>query len=273
NVLRMDADGRRSSTPVNRGVRVEDCRFAFIRDNVIEPEGAATDWRVTGNVMFNCHAAFSFDGVEVRNAVYAGNTILNWSAPGPTPRPGDETEYYRGGKIWKLPKPGKAPGRVGLISAFNSVQTRTSIAKKGAFPGWVMANCALGLWSGDHPDPPNGRREAFPDMDWTGIETAGVVCDDPNPDDPPGFRIVDRVFERPTLVPEAEAWPWPDAHLTLTSAAAAVPSEAVDVPLPSGATFTAEAGHRVGVEGAWSTGLIDAIRNDPGEADPPAGTA
>ncbi|MEO0680829.1 MAG: hypothetical protein AAF192_10475, partial [Pseudomonadota bacterium] len=67
NVLRMDLwdampewkNPPRSRPPLreigsNRDVLVQDCDFAFIRDNVIEPEVAARGWRVLGNRMLNC---------------------------------------------------------------------------------------------------------------------------------------------------------------------------------------------------------------------------
>jgi hypothetical protein len=69
NGIRMDVskecrendDCRRS---VNDDVSVRDNVFAYVRDNPIEPERRATNWRVSRNRFFNSYAWFSLDGVN-----------------------------------------------------------------------------------------------------------------------------------------------------------------------------------------------------------------
>lgn len=48
----------------NMNVEIYDNRFAFIRDNSIEPEGMAINWWIRHNKMQDVHAPFSFDGVR-----------------------------------------------------------------------------------------------------------------------------------------------------------------------------------------------------------------
>ena len=57
-----DSDGCRRS--VNDDVSVRDNVFAYVRDNPIEPERRATNWRVSRNRFFNSYAWFSLDGVN-----------------------------------------------------------------------------------------------------------------------------------------------------------------------------------------------------------------
>jgi hypothetical protein len=57
-----DNDGCRGS--VNDDVSVRDNVFAYVRDNPIEPERRATNWRVSRNRFFNSYAWFSLDGVN-----------------------------------------------------------------------------------------------------------------------------------------------------------------------------------------------------------------
>jgi hypothetical protein len=57
-----DNDGCRRS--VNDDVSIRDNIFAYVRDNPIEPERRATNWRVSRNRFFNSYAWFSLDGVN-----------------------------------------------------------------------------------------------------------------------------------------------------------------------------------------------------------------
>jgi hypothetical protein len=49
---------------VNDDVSIRDNIFAYVRDNPIEPERRATNWRVSRNRFFNSYAWFSLDGVN-----------------------------------------------------------------------------------------------------------------------------------------------------------------------------------------------------------------
>jgi len=62
-------------TQINRNVVVADNHFAFIRDNPIEPESRAYNWKIRGNEFKNSHAWISLDGVT-------GGPVYVWSNTG-----------------------------------------------------------------------------------------------------------------------------------------------------------------------------------------------
>lgn len=185
NAIRMDmrdehVSGRGPTVARNRDVAIHNNRMAFIRDNAVEPEGGAQNWYVFNNCFYNIHACFSLDGVVSRDLFYIANWILNDRRPG---LPGQE---YQGGKIFKflkraeegetdpelLPRP-----RRGLWSLFNSVQTRTSYAKRGATRNWTDANTLLGLFPENFPEDCSVARAAFKDMAWhDGVAVTAMVC-------------------------------------------------------------------------------------------------
>ncbi|WP_146343878.1 right-handed parallel beta-helix repeat-containing protein [Falsiphaeobacter marinintestinus] len=184
NVIRMDVrDGRfkrgKNGLSVSRNcdVAIYNNSFAFVRDNAIEPEAAAQNWRVFNNRFYNVHAAFSLDGVASRDMLFVSNTILN------DHKPGLLGQQNQGGKVFKfLKSPDKIEKprpRENLCSAFNSVLSRTSYAKKGATQHWLDANTAIGLFHADYPKIKGKPRPVFYKMAWhDGIKVQGMATND-----------------------------------------------------------------------------------------------
>lgn len=186
NAIRMDVrckriehteDGPRITR--NRNVRIHNNSFAFIRDNAIEPEMGAEDWCVYNNRLYNCHAAFSIDAVAMRDVILLANWVLN------DRRPGRIGQSNQGGKILKFlglkekpddmdPRP-----RKGFWSVFNSVQTRTTYAKKGRTSEWDDRYTLLGLYDAEYPEEKGPPREAFNGFEWhKGVVIHAMVCND-----------------------------------------------------------------------------------------------
>jgi len=103
---------RKESTPekkgclakLNKDVVISGNRFAFVRDNPVEPEGRAVNWRIYDNVFFNSHGWISTDGV-------AGGPIYVWNNTGwfndvPT-RACDDAHHdptWKPGWTWQSPQ-------------------------------------------------------------------------------------------------------------------------------------------------------------------------
>ena len=116
----------------NANVTVAENDFAFIRDNPVEPEGRAQNWRIHGNDIQNAHAWFSLDNVRDGPVYIWGNTgwwnsrpavdcqdLKKWREP-------QRVDFERGGykKVW--PKPGKK-----LESMECSASRRGTVMKVG----------------------------------------------------------------------------------------------------------------------------------------------
>lgn len=205
NVIRMDMDEKLISLddqgapviPRNRDVAIYQNRFSFVRDNAIEPERGAHNWYVFNNHFYNHHAVFSTDMVAMRDVFYIANWILNDRRPGrvgPSAVPGlgewragDPGQGNQGGKIFKFFKTkGAAEGdevqpRKNFWSLFNSVQTRTSYAKKGVSTEWHDYYTLLGLYPENYPEECDNPREAFKGLDWHDkIVIKGMLCSEEN---------------------------------------------------------------------------------------------
>jgi len=78
NGIRLKADDPLPSVDqmpsVNADIHIVDNDFIRIRDNPVEPEGAAFNWHVRHNRLLDCHAWFSFDGVTGGYWYFYGNT-------------------------------------------------------------------------------------------------------------------------------------------------------------------------------------------------------
>lgn len=260
NAIRMDArksrvketknDGPRVSR--NRDVYIYGNRFSFVRDNAIEPENAAENWRVFGNQFFNIHACFSLDAVACRDMFYVGNTILN------NRKPEQGNTKYSGGKIFKylsLKDIGTVPlsSRKHIWSAFNSVQTRTSYAKKGRSAFWRDAYNALGMYDADHPISQTKPRAAFNQLLWEAgdIQITGLATNDPHhPDQYPAENIdtkgiprMAEVFELSEfeVMPDQELGGW-DGRLPPSPTLAAQKTESLRMTRAGGKDFVIPAG-------------------------------
>ena len=151
----------------NRDVAIYGNSFAFIRDNAIEPEIGAQNWRVADNRVFNVHAAISLDKVAMRDVIVIGNTFLN------NRQPGVQGTENQGGRIIKFIKPrhneppDKDRPRKDFWILFNSIQTRTTYTKKGITTFWRDYGNAFASLPKTHPRPGPVRR-IMPGMDWSG---------------------------------------------------------------------------------------------------------
>ncbi len=191
NAIRLDMREKHvDDRPVslrNRDVAIFDNRFSFIRDNAIEPEKGAQNWRIFNNRFYCAHASFSQDQVRSRDMFYFVNTILNDHRPGLIAPDGKSLQSAQGGKIHKWFKPedpdknGKikepAPRR-GFWSILNAVQTRTSYAKTAWTRHWHDAFTVLGLYPTMHPQSVNDPRHPLQAITWDGVTIDGFVTDD-----------------------------------------------------------------------------------------------
>ena len=187
NAIRMDIREKRiggtEEQPCiarNRNVRIHDNSFAFIRDNAVEPEMGAQDWCVYNNRFYNCHAAFSIDGVAMRDFIILANWVLN------DRRPGLIGQDNQGGKVLKFLGPPAKTGnmkprpRKGFWTLFNSAQTRTTYAKKGRTSEWHDRYTLLGLYDAEYPEKNGPPREAFDRFEWNDrVVVCDMVCNDP----------------------------------------------------------------------------------------------
>lgn len=187
NALRMDirkkrieGNGDEPRITRNRNVRIHDNSFAFIRDNAIEPEMGAEDWCIFNNRFYNCHAAFSIDAVAMRDFIILANWVLN------DRRPGLIGQENQGGKVLKfLGLPAKTDNMIprwrnGFWSIFNSVQTRTTYAKKWHTAEWNDRYTLLGLYDAEYPEKNGPPREAFNRFEWNDrVDVRDMVSNDP----------------------------------------------------------------------------------------------
>ncbi|MGH6891920.1 MAG: hypothetical protein ACREEP_06660 [Dongiaceae bacterium] len=148
NAVRIDVSTARRADPAWRGklsanIEVYDNDFAFIRDNVLEPEFDATNWWFHDNRIRNAHAWFSFDGL------YGGRWYVydnvGWFDDKPSRickasgacelwqkrNPELCADLHDGGRVFKFRPDGQyAPGPLYIFN--NSWFLRTSIIKDGA---------------------------------------------------------------------------------------------------------------------------------------------
>ncbi|MGJ8628747.1 MAG: right-handed parallel beta-helix repeat-containing protein [Sulfitobacter sp.] len=273
NAIRMDVRPRRIRKTQKNGPKVSRNRdvaiyrntFSFIRDNAIEPETGAENWRIFNNQFFNIHGTFTFDGVACRDMFYVGNIILNNRKPEK-----GQTEYS-GGKIFKflgLTDTEKVPlePRKHVWSVFNSVQTRTSYAKKSRTMFWRDAYNAVGMYDADHPISTANPRHAFTKFQWDAgdILVLGMATNDPiYPDGYPANNInqaglpkLAKVF----LIPEFEVNPdrvlggW-NGNLAKSAALAALTSNALRITRAGGGDFKIAKGFAPGAHDIADLGL------------------
>ncbi|NRB34492.1 MAG: hypothetical protein HRU31_07040 [Rhodobacteraceae bacterium] len=187
NAIRMEIDygfveGSQTKPEItrNRDVAIYGNSFAFIRDNAIEPEIGAQNWRVADNRFFNVHAAISLDKVAMRDVIVIGNTFLN------NRQPGVQGTENQGGRIIKFIKPrhneppDKDRPRKDFWILFNSIQTRTTYTKKGITTFWRDYGNAFASLPKTHPRPGPVRR-IMPGMDWSGdVEIRFLATNDPD---------------------------------------------------------------------------------------------
>ncbi|MEM8577821.1 MAG: hypothetical protein AAGF60_08215 [Pseudomonadota bacterium] len=164
----------------NVDVAIYDNRFSFIRDNVVEPECGAQNWRVFDNLIFCAHAAFSQDKVASRDMFYIGNRVLNVARAGPVRADGSDGQQPQGGRIFKWFKAGTGTpaARRGFWSLFTLAQTRTAYVKKGVTRDWHDAYTLLGLYPKEYPQAATTPRHPFDRMNWQGVRVTGLVTDD-----------------------------------------------------------------------------------------------
>lgn len=83
NGIRMITDdvcepGSNCFSNANKNVTVSANTFAYIRDNPVEPEGRAQNWRIHGNDIHNAHGWFSLDNVR-DGPIYIWGNIGWWN--------------------------------------------------------------------------------------------------------------------------------------------------------------------------------------------------
>jgi hypothetical protein len=169
NGIRIDVSTKRRADPAWRGklganIEVYGNDFAFIRDNVLEPEYDATNWWFHGNRIRNAHAWFSFDGLYGgRWYVYdnfgwfddkpsrdcaASGACREWQERDPE-LCGD---LHDGGRVFKFRPDGRyAPGPLYVFN--NSWYLRTSVIKDGRIGAIGHWNNAIDFCRAeDYPD-------------------------------------------------------------------------------------------------------------------------
>lgn len=101
--------GARCVDKVNTNVTIAGNRFAFIRDNPVEPEARASRWDIHGNEFYNSHGWISLDNVRAGPIYVWGNT--GWYDDIPARRCVDSREWkvrdrvdFSRGGFWTLPE-------------------------------------------------------------------------------------------------------------------------------------------------------------------------
>lgn len=183
NAIRLDMRGENvDDHPVslrNRDVAIFDNRFSFIRDNAIEPEVGAQNWRIFNNRFYAVHGAISLDQVSSRDLFIVGNMTLNDHRPGVFQVNGDDGQPSQGGKLFKFLRPndGEPRPRKGLWSLYNSALTRTSYAKKGVTRHLHDAFSLLGVLPQWHPQSVEKVRDPFDRLEWENVKIEGMISD------------------------------------------------------------------------------------------------
>jgi hypothetical protein len=118
-------------------VNVHGCRFAEIRDNVLEAETSARNWWFSDNEIANAHKPFSIECRTARHVYIFGNRWWFDSVQGPAGR-----DTHRGGGMFKFAKKAKKP--YGPVYVFhNSISTRSDYSRKGLLAGMHHFNNAI----------------------------------------------------------------------------------------------------------------------------------
>ncbi|MEM7523667.1 MAG: hypothetical protein AAF360_07930 [Pseudomonadota bacterium] len=254
----------------NRNVRIHDNRFAFIRDNAVEPEMGAEGWLVAGNLFAQVHATLSLDGVTLRDFAFVGNRIINLE------RPGDGSNT--GGKIIKflgLPsdvgmlKPSRSAG---FVTAFNSVRTRTRYVADAQMKPWVDANNAVERLIGPVKD---ADLDLFNKVVWDRrVTVLAMATNDPKypasyggPASLVSFPPLGSVFaSKPQPIAPSAPFDIPKNTMTLSKPAKALASEPVEVFGPDKASATiGGAGLGVGAQSLSALGLDAWVATPPTE--------
>ncbi len=137
----IHAYNKRAKPTLNRNFNIHDCLFAEVRDNVLEPEGGATNWWFHRNRLFNVHKWFSIE--HTSKAKLAASYLyffsnLAWfdSIQGPDPAdiPHGPNDGSRGGGVFKLAKKVQQPFGPSYVF-HNSFVTRGDYLRKGILPG------------------------------------------------------------------------------------------------------------------------------------------
>ncbi|MEM0909197.1 MAG: hypothetical protein AAGJ94_17665, partial [Pseudomonadota bacterium] len=243
----------------HHNIFITGCRFAFIRDNAIEPEWRVDNLWVVNNSFYNCHNPFSMDHVEGHHRYYFGNTILN------RVRPGALTDANRGGKIFKFTPSEYPPTPIGeFYTAYNAVLTRTAYLKGGRTQHWTHANNAISVQrDGPHTSPHTPLAPADFLIDAT-FNIGGDITDTAPLAAESQFtnsfrRINAPLFEPPVLRADfagtTDEW---DGQLTLAGVARHERTVAVNVALADGSTVTVPRGEHYGA--GTPTTLMDAFK-------------
>ncbi len=164
----------------NRDVAIYDNHFSFIRDNAVEPEKGAQNWRFFNNRFYGVHGVISVDQVASRDLFIVGNWLLNDHRPGLIKANGDDGQNPQGGKFLKLFKPetGKEPqARAGFWCLYNSMLMRTSYVKRGATAHLHDAFSLMGMLPQWHPQSAAKQRHPFKGLEWSGVNIEGMVSD------------------------------------------------------------------------------------------------
>ncbi|MCW2308418.1 right-handed parallel beta-helix repeat-containing protein [Rhodobium gokarnense] len=129
-------------TDLNLNVVVENNRFVRIRDNAMEPEGAAWNWVVRHNVFVDVYRWFGFE-VERSGWFYIyGNLAWYTQVPGPDPgADGKPRDDHTGGSVFKFNTKHVADGPTYVFH--NSFHLREPIAKKKRFAKLAFFNNAI----------------------------------------------------------------------------------------------------------------------------------
>jgi hypothetical protein len=132
-----------ADTALSHDVRVHDCVFREIRDNVLEPEKAAFNWWFYRNEMVNCHKWFSIECGRSGYFYLFANRGWFDSIQGPAGDP------HRGGGVFKLGKH-VLPARGRHYVLHNSFSVRSDHIRKGVLPRFEhLGNAIRFARSGD----------------------------------------------------------------------------------------------------------------------------
>ncbi|MEM7694542.1 MAG: hypothetical protein AAF318_08820 [Pseudomonadota bacterium] len=268
---------RHSIPDRNKNIFITGCRFAYLRDNAVEPEWRVDNLWVVNNEFFNCHNPFSMDWVIGGHRYYLGNRILN------RVRPGAHHQGNRGGTIYKFvtDKNVRLPDGA-FYSAYNAVLTRTEYAKQGTTRRWAHANNAISIvQDGPHTDP-HKRMFGQDFVDGGDLVFFDDLTDHPDAAKQSKFlgrlKTVDApLFEPPVLRPDflgtTDAW---DGALVLSGQHTRHRTAPMEIALISGGTLAVAGGYAYAA-GAPQT-VVDEMQKQsaplwPDGVGPAAGTA
>jgi hypothetical protein len=152
NGMRIVNSARLERDPVERGRRnrnfdVHHNRFVRVRDNPVEPESYAVNWHVHHNLLIDCHACFSLDGVGGGYWYFYCNFGRFDSAPG--------GKAHRRGKVFKLDS--EEPFPSGPVYIFNN--------------SWICRGAII----------VGGEDDRFTTRHWTFVNNAFEYCEPWNP--------------------------------------------------------------------------------------------